>query len=325
MALAPAGFVYGAVAGRRMFARPKFRSRLPVICIGNFVVGGTGKTPFALRLAELLVGEGLRPGFLLRGYGGSEQGPICVDPDVHGADQAGDEALLLAALAPTVVSADRPAGARLAEELPIDVIVMDDGFQNPSLAKDLSIVLVDCKTGLGNGLCLPAGPLRAPANRQMGKADVLMLIGAGQAGNDAVKLAGRRAMPILHSKLVPIANPALSDVDCFAFAGIGRPQKFFDTLTGLGFNVVKTKGFADHHKYSEQDVKTLLSGAEAEHLQLVTTAKDMARLSTANSEIYRWLVAKTEVLDVEMAVEDEDRLMNIVKDRLRSRTFKTGG
>lgn len=177
--LSPAGWIYGLVSGRRMLKKPKAKSRLPVICVGNFVVGGTGKTPFAIELSYRLQEEGLRPGFLLRGYGGKAKGPLLVDASMHDADVVGDEALLLARYGPTVIAADRPSGARLAEQQPIDVLLMDDGFQNPALAKDLSLVLVDCSVGFGNGKCLPAGPLRAPAAKQIVKADCLVLVGEG--------------------------------------------------------------------------------------------------------------------------------------------------
>ncbi|MDN3718347.1 tetraacyldisaccharide 4'-kinase [Roseibium salinum] len=225
--LAPAAWIYGLVSGRRMLARPKAKCRLPVICIGNFVVGGTGKTPFAIELACRLQEEGYKPGFLLRGYGGRQKGPLLVDLAIHGAGDVGDEALLLARFGPTVVAANRPAGAALAETQPIDLLLMDDGFQNPSLAKDLSLALVDCTVGFGNGRCLPAGPLRAPPQKQILKADCLVLIGDGDAAEPAVHLAGRRALPILHAHLRPQPDEDLAGHRLYAFAGIGRPQKFF--------------------------------------------------------------------------------------------------
>ncbi|MHA7774251.1 tetraacyldisaccharide 4'-kinase [Roseibium sp. M-1] len=321
--LAPFGWLYGLVSGRRMLKRAKAKSRLPVVCVGNFVVGGTGKTPFAIELAYRLQEDGLRPGFLLRGYGGSAKGPLVVDAAAHDADEVGDEALLLARYGPTVVSSDRPMGARLLERQPVDVILMDDGFQNPALHKDLSLVLVDCTVGFGNGRCLPAGPLRAPAQMQIRKADCLVLVGDGDAAEEATHLAGRKGLPILHAHLHPQPNDELLGRKLFAFAGIGRPQKFFLTLKELGYEVKQTRAFPDHHAYSESDVKALLTEAEAAGLTLVTTSKDMARLETSNGELFHWISASTAVLEVRMDIDDEDRLSDLIKEKLRRLKFES--
>lgn len=292
-----------------------------MICVGNFVVGGTGKTPFAIELARVLRADGLTPGFLLRGYGGRTKGPLLVDPQTHDAEDVGDEALLLAAHAPTVISSDRPAGARLAEAQPIDILIMDDGFQNPSLAKDLNLVLVDSSTGFGNGLCLPAGPLRAPAHMQIVKADCLVLIGKGDAADEAVHLAGRKGLPILHAYVQPQPNEALAGRRLFAFAGIGRPQKLFGSLKEMGCTVQQTREFADHHRYTEADARALLTEAEEQGLQLVTTRKDAMRFVSQDTEMFRWLAAKTQVLDVAMKIDEPDRLIALVRERLRARSF----
>jgi tetraacyldisaccharide 4'-kinase len=321
MLLSPVARIYGRIAGRLMLKRPKYRSRLPVICIGNFVVGGTGKTPFAIELACRLQEDGHRPGFLLRGYGGTAKGPLLVDPDLHDADEVGDEALLLARQGPTVIAADRPSGARLAEQQPIDVLIMDDGFQNPALAKDLSLVLVDCNTGFGNGRCFPAGPLRAPADRQIVQADCLVLVGDGDAAEQAVHLAGRKGLPIVHAHLRPQFNDALAGSRLFAFAGIGRPQKFFASLKALGHEVRKTRAFPDHHAYSQADIKALLTEAEEAGLRLVTTSKDMVRLETSQGELFHWIASSAAVLDVRMDIDDEDRLAGLIKEMLRQHTF----
>jgi tetraacyldisaccharide 4'-kinase len=319
--LSPLGRLYGMFAGRRMLRRPKYKSRLPVICVGNFVVGGTGKTPFAIELAHRLREDGHRPGFLLRGYGGRVKGPLLVDAGAHDAGAVGDEALLLARYGPTVVAADRPSGARLAEEQPIDVLVMDDGFQNPALSRDLSLVLVDCATGFGNGLCLPAGPLRAPPAKQILKADCLILVGEGTAAEEAVHLAGRRGLPILHAHLKPQPDEDLRDRKLFAFAGIGRPKKFFASLKALGCDVRRTREFPDHHVYTEADVRTLLTEAEAEGLHLVTTSKDMVRLETAEGELFHWIASSTAVMEVRMEIDDEDRLAGLIEEKLRRRVL----
>ncbi|MBO6510694.1 MAG: tetraacyldisaccharide 4'-kinase [Roseibium sp.] len=319
--LAPLGWIYGRVSGQRMLSRPKATSNLPVVCIGNFVVGGTGKTPFSLELAECLSEEGYRPGFLLRGYGGRQKQPLLVDPDRHTAAAVGDEALLLAQEAPTIVSADRVAGARLAEQQDIDLLIMDDGFQNPALKKDLSLVLVDAATGFGNGFCLPAGPLRAPPAMQILKTDCLVIVGEGEAAEDAVHLAARKGLPILHAHLVPQVNEKLEGQELYAFAGIGRPQKFFSTLEAMGCELKKTRSFADHHQYSAAEVRSLLTEADELGLQLVTTAKDMARLKTSDGEIFHWIESRAEVLDVDMKIDDTERLMSLIREKLRNLAF----
>ncbi|MES0880171.1 tetraacyldisaccharide 4'-kinase [Roseibium sp. SCP14] len=317
MALSPAGWLYGQISGRRMLSAAKGSSKLPIICIGNFVVGGTGKTPFAIELAHRLREEGRKPGFLLRGYGGRSKGPLLVVSNMHTARQVGDEALLLARHGPTIVSADRPAGAKFAELHDIDVLLMDDGFQNPALEKDLSIVLVDCAVGFGNGMCFPAGPLRAPAKQQILKTDCLVLVGDGNEAEDAVHLAGRRGLPVLHAHLRPQPNEELEERKLYAFAGIGRPQKFFSSLKEFGYEIAKTREFADHHQYSEKDVQALLTEAENADLQLVTTSKDMARLSTSDGELFRWITSSTATLDVRMDIDDEDRLVALIREKIR--------
>ncbi|MEP4769050.1 MAG: tetraacyldisaccharide 4'-kinase [Roseibium sp.] len=319
--LSPISWLYGRISGHRMLEKPKAKCALPVICIGNFVVGGSGKTPFALRLVELLKDEGYQPGFLLRGYGGRERGPLLVDPANHTAEDVGDEALLLVSAGPTVISTDRPAGAKLLEQQPVDIVVMDDGFQNPALQKDLSLVLVDCAVGFGNGLCFPAGPLRAPPQKQVLKTDCLVLVGEGEAGEPAVHLAGRKGLPIIHARIVPEPNELLEGQRLFAFAGIGRPEKFFQSLKDQGLDVRKTRSFADHHAYTEADARALLSEAEAEGLQLATTAKDMTRLKSSDAELFRWLSSRAAVLDVHMEIDGEVRLLGLLKETLSRRGF----
>ena len=185
--LLPVSALYGAAVQKRFRDAKPYRGKLPVICVGNFTMGGAGKTPVALKLAALLRERGIRPGFLTRGYGGRERGPYLVNAASDGAARVGDEPLLLAEAAPTVVSRDRPAGARLLETLAVDAIVMDDGFQNPSLAKDFSLIVIDAAAGLGSGRVFPLGPLRAPLAFQAGMADAILLLGGGTGGGDIVE------------------------------------------------------------------------------------------------------------------------------------------
>ena len=185
--LLPVSALYGAAVQKRFRDAKPYRGKLPVICVGNFTMGGAGKTPVALKLAALLRERGIKPGFLTRGYGGRERGPYLVNAASDGAARVGDEPLLLAEAAPTVVSRDRPAGARLLEALAVDAIVMDDGFQNPSLAKDFSLIVIDAGAGLGSGRVFPLGPLRAPLAFQAGMADAILLLGGGAGGGDIVE------------------------------------------------------------------------------------------------------------------------------------------
>lgn len=297
--LAPAGALYGALTARRM-DRPGEPGPCPVLCIGNFTLGGAGKTPAALALARLLRDDlGRRPAFLSRGYGGRLAGPVAVDPASHGAAEVGDEPLLLARSAPTVVARDRPAGARLCAELGADAIVMDDGLQNPSLRKTLSLAAVDAGAGIGNGLPFPAGPLRAPLARQWRHVGGLVLIGEGASGDTLAREAGTRGLPVHRARLVPEAPALWRGASVVAFAGIGRPRKFFDTLAGLGARIVSAKAFPDHHPYRVGDLDGLRALAVREGARLVTTEKDAVRLPPGE---------RAEVLRVALAFDDPERL-----------------
>ena len=274
--LAPLGAAYGAVTGRRM-DRPGLPAGCPVLCLGNFSLGGAGKTPAALALAPLLRDLGKSPAFLSRGYGGRLHGPVRVDPATHRALDIGDEPLLLARLAPTIVSRDRVAGAALCRSLGADAIVMDDGLQNPSLAKDFSLVVVDAGAGIGNGRVFPAGPLRAPLARQWPHVAGLILIGDGAPGEAVARDAETRGLPVHRTRLVPEAAD-LSGRRCLAFAGIGRPQKFFATLAEVGAVVVARRPFPDHHPYRADGLRVLAAEAAQLGADLVTTEKDAVRL-----------------------------------------------
>ncbi len=300
---APGSWRNGAIARRRMRRGAPARSRLPVICIGNVVAGGAGKTPTVIALARLLWQEGHRPVILTRGYGGTESGPLLVDPDAHTAAEVGDEALLLAEAAPTIVSADRAAGAAFAAEQDADVILMDDGFQNPTLAKDLSIIVVDGATGIGNGMVIPSGPLRAPLNAQMSRADALLVIGEGKPGEAMVRRAARRAMPILRGDLTPRANPEIEGSRVLAFAGIGRPEKFFTTLREVGAEIVQTRSYPDHYPFTAEDAKDILTYAE-------------------KHELLRWLAGSARVLGVDMVPRDEQRLVGLAIQAIRTHAFR---
>jgi tetraacyldisaccharide 4'-kinase len=277
-ALAPLGRLYGSRAEARFARGVPYRSRLPVICIGNFTAGGGGKTPTAIAVAALLKELGQKPAFLTRGYGGTIEGPAFVEKG-QSAAEVGDEPLLLAEVAPTMVSADRAAGAKAIEAADASVIVMDDGFQNPSLAKDLSLVVVDSESGIGNGLVMPAGPLRAPLEAQIARADALIVVGDGSRAARLVEAFTAEGKPVLKARMQPRQDKRwLSVLPVIGFAGIARPEKFFATLRNNGARLIDARAYPDHYRYSERQARSLLKEAKDYNAMLVTTEKDYVRL-----------------------------------------------
>jgi len=291
--LSPLGWIYGRAAAWRM-DRPGQQAALPVVCIGNLTAGGAGKTPAALMLADALRARGERPFVVSRGYGGRLAGPVRVDPRTMVAADCGDEPLLLARHVPVIVSRDRAAGAALALAEGATVALLDDGLQNPRLAKDFAIAVIDAEVGFGNGFCLPAGPLRAPLEAQMRHVDVLLSIGATVAPDLA-----RWGKPVVAARIVPdpVAVAALVGRRLLAFAGIGRPEKFFATLARAGLDVAATRAFGDHHAFSVGEIAALRAEASAAGLTLVTTEKDAMRLPHHSEEIA--------VLPIALAMEDD--------------------
>lgn len=302
--LAPLSYAWEAAGlARHALARP-WRAPVPVVCIGNLVAGGAGKTPVALAVGEWLRGQGLEVHFLARGYGGREAGPLRVEPDRHGVREVGDEALLLAARAPTWIARDRPAGARAAAAAGAGVIVMDDGYQNPSLMKTLSLVVVDGTYGFGNGRLLPAGPLREPVARGLARAAAAVLVGDDEAG---VKAGLEAELPVLRARLVPGPEAAgLAGREVVAFAGIACPRKFFDTIDEIGCRVVARHSFADHHLYTPGELATLCEEASALGAVPATTAKDAVRLPPEAR-------AMVEVVTVSLLWQDPDALARVLR------------
>jgi tetraacyldisaccharide 4'-kinase len=274
--LAPLGTVTAALTARRV-ARPGCRAPVPVICVGNATVGGTGKTPIALDLAGRLRARGAAVHILTRGYGGTLPGPVRVDLARHTAAEVGDEALLLALVAPCWVGADRAAAGRAAVAQGAGVLLLDDGLQNPSLAKDINVLVIDGENGFGNGHLLPAGPLREPVQAAVSRCRLAVMMGADRTGAAAQLPAG---FAVAQARLVPGAGMhAMAGQAVFAFAGIGRPEKFFRTLVEAGLMLAGTRSFADHHRYAPGDLAALRRDAAACGGRLVTTEKDFARLA----------------------------------------------
>ena len=270
--LAPAGWLWalGAILRERK-GKNAYRAPIPVICIGNVVAGGQGKTPLALYLASHIAGAH----FLSSGYGGALPGPLLVDPERHSYAQVGDEPLLLAQKAPCWVSKNRTLGIKKAVEAGARCVIMDDGFQDPSIVKDVSLLVVDGIMGFGSGLCIPAGPLREPLSRALRRAAGVVLMGEDEWG--VAKEIGDK--PLFRAFIAPDVEPTLwAQKKLAAFAGIGRPQKFFQTLMNIGAELVKTHSFPDHHPYSEQEIEAMIKDAEKRDATLITTTKDYVRI-----------------------------------------------
>jgi tetraacyldisaccharide 4'-kinase len=291
-ALTPVGWAYGASVRWKAKNAKSYRANAKVVCVGNLTAGGSGKTPIAIAIARALIERRKRVFILTRGYGGRMHGPAVVDVAHDTFEETGDEALLLAAAAPVIVSRDRADGARLAEAERADVIVMDDGHQNFALTKDLSIVVVDAQTGFGNGRILPAGPLREAVQDGLARADAVVLVGDG-----APDLKGFSG-PVLRARLVPVDAPGVAGQRVLAFAGIGRPEKFFATLRSLGASIVEKRAYEDHHAYTAAEFARLRARAKTLNASLVTTEKDFVRLTASGREDVRFIPVRAAFDDI---------------------------
>jgi tetraacyldisaccharide 4'-kinase len=273
--LGPIGALYDTAGQLRSALTKAARLPRPVICTGNLTAGGAGKTPTAIAIARWFLARGKAPHFLTRGYRASAAGPLRVDPKRHGFREVGDEPLLLAAVAPTWIGGNRVASGLAACNADADLLVMDDGLQNPALTKDLSLVVVDGGYGVGNGRVFPAGPLRETVEHGLARADAAVMVG-GDATRLGPMLESR--LPVLGARLVPDpAAKALAGKRVLAFAGIGRPAKFFATLEALGATLVRRFAFGDHHAYHPDEIMRLVEEAHALKAQPVTTEKDLVR------------------------------------------------
>ena len=327
--LEPAGTLWGWLAQRRFARGSPYQATIPVICIGNFTAGGTGKTPLALEVAGLVQAMGLKVAFLSRGYGGSMRGPHWVDATRDRSGDVGDEPLLLAAAYPTLVARDRAAGARAIVEgpVPADVIIMDDGLQNPGVGKDLTVAVVDGARGIGNGRVIPAGPLRAPLAFQLALVDAVVVNQGStggvseSAGSDAPshdfadRLRHDFEGPVLDARITPSGTiDWLSDAPVVAFAGIGVPDRFFATLRLLGARVAEEIAFPDHHAFTPADADRLLNLARNHGATLVTTEKDRVRLAGLGGPLAE-LRDAARALPVRMKLEarDESRLVALIQ------------
>jgi tetraacyldisaccharide 4'-kinase len=323
-ALRPLGRLYGALAAAKAARVEPYRSRLPVVCIGNVTAGGGGKTPTAIAIAALLKSIGERPVFLTRGYGGKSKGPVLVGKG-QSAAEVGDEPLLLAAHAPTVVSADRAAGAKFIEGLnasvaDASVIVMDDGFQNPQLAKDFSLIVADSGLGIGNGFVMPAGPLRGPLTSQIPRADALLLIGDGDQAAPLVTAFEAHGKPVLKARLATRGDSRwLGVLPVIGFAGIANPKKFYSSLTSHGARLIDTMSFADHHRYTPRQAAFLMKWAREQSAMLVTTEKDWVRLPEEDGTALGELKHRSRPLLIAVELIDADKLKELLVAALKKR------
>ncbi|HEY2445974.1 MAG TPA: tetraacyldisaccharide 4'-kinase, partial [Rhizomicrobium sp.] len=276
-----------------------------IVCVGNLTVGGSGKTPIAMALAQLLQAKGVPVALLSRGYRGKFSGAVCVDPKLHDSHFVGDEALLLARVAPTIVASDREAGARFAENQGARIIVMDDGHQNFALAKDLSIVVVEGERAFGNGKILPAGPLREPVRQGLARADVVMLTGFGSPA-----LPGFTGV-VCRANLIP--DRRLDGTRVVAFTGIARPMKFFETLAGAGADVIERHDFGDHHAFTRNEIAMVKEAARRANATLITTDKDLVRLSDEDREGIDVLRVQAHLFDMPVIERLMDPLLRKVR------------
>jgi tetraacyldisaccharide 4'-kinase len=307
--LKPLAALYGAVAAKRL-RHKGLNAGIPVLCVGNYHVGGAGKTPTVLALAELLRELGETPVVLSRGYGGELRGPVRVDAARHAAADVGDEPLMLAGHLPVVVSRKRADGVPLARSRGATVILMDDGFQSPAIVKDASLIVIDSERGIGNGQVFPAGPLRAPLRPQLARTDALIVVGNGSAAGQVAAEIAAQGKPVLSAHLKPDEAQVaqLRGKRVLAFAGIGDPARFFNTLRASGIDVAGQRAFADHHPYSRAEIESLIAEAGRDGLTLVTTEKDFARLRDGSQQIVPFPVT--------LEFDEPTLLRKFVADRL---------
>ncbi len=323
--LHPVSALYSMGAKWDYKRRDSYVSKLPVLCIGNFTAGGAGKTPLAVTIIHMLQEMGEKPVILTRGYGGKVSGPYQVDLENDDAGKVGDEPLMLAFHTAVVISANRAVGAQAIEQGEGTVILMDDGFQNNSLTKDLSLVVVDGKTGIGNGQVMPSGPLRGAMDFQLPLADALIINGAGVGGKTVTETAQKRDIAVFQASLKMAEEKAawLKGKKVIAFTGIGRPSKFYETLKANGADILDTVDFPDHHQFTHNEAAHLLEKAsQTEETYLVTTQKDAMRLKGGKGAL-QWLGYEVEVIPVNLLVEQADDLRQLIGQTLKTKRATT--
>lgn len=302
--LVPFGLLYGFLTQLRLKIKKPKKVEIPVICIGNITAGGTGKTPVSISIAKMLGTEMYHPFFVSRGYGGKLKN-ILVNNKKHSANEVGDEPLLLSSQAPVVVNSNRYEGAKLAIKEGADVIIMDDGFQNPSMYKNLSFLVFDGTYGIGNGRLIPAGPLRETFDDGIKRADALVIM-----GKDKHDLAKRCNLPVFYAHTEAVQTH-INNPNVVAFAGIGHPQKFYHTLSFQGFNVVETIDFPDHHFYKKSELETILKKAKELDAEVYTTSKDFVKIPTYMQDEFK-------VLEIAVVWDEPEKLVSFIKEKINN-------
>lgn len=325
--LSPISWAYGRIAGWRLRRAKRSSVPAPVICVGNFTAGGAGKTPATIALARAAKAKGLTPGILSRGYGGTLDVTTVVDPSHHRARDVGDEPLLLAREALTVVCRRRVAGALKLIEEGADIIIMDDGFQSARLAFDFSLLVVDSRRGIGNGHLIPGGPVRAPLKDQLVQATALLKVGDGTAADAIVRRAARAGKQIITAAVERLETDGLTGQPVLAWAGIADPEKFYRTLRETGAEIAVTRAFPDHHHLSDDEIADLLDQASANGYQLATTAKDRVRLEEGHGRAGE-LASASLVIEIEMRFDDPaapGRIIDTAIENARRRMLAEAG
>ena len=306
--LTPLGFLYGFATQLRLRLKKSQKAGIPVICIGNITAGGTGKTPVSISIAKILATEMFHPFFVTRGYGGKLQN-VMVNNKKHSALDVGDEPLLLSKQAPVIVNADRYEAAKMAEKQGADMIIMDDGFQNPSLYKDISFLVFDGQYGIGNDKIIPAGPLRETLENGIKRADAIIIL-----GKDKHNLAERSALPVFYAHTEAVQT-SVSNKNIIAFAGIGHPQKFYHTLAQQGFNIVKTFDFPDHHFYNSSELENILHQAREANADVYTTGKDFVKIPPLfHNDI--------NVLEIAVVWDKPEELLEFIEEKLSLQKYE---
>ena len=313
-ALYPVSRIYGAAARHRLETAQRHPVAAPVLCVGNFTVGGAGKTPVAIALARQAQKMNRKPGFLSRGFGGAVYAPHLVDAETDTVRHVGDEPLVLARTAPTVVTPNRVEGAELLITHGCDFIIMDDGFQSARVYIDYALIVVDTLRGIGNGHTMPGGPMRARLVDQMRHVDAILKIGDGDAADEVVRQAARAGRRIYQARTTPSTSP-FGEEPLLAFAGIGHPEKFYRTVEELGGHIAMKRGFSDHHLYTDEDARDLLHAAERQGARLVTTAKDAVRLQHGSKALEE-LAAAVTVVEIDTVFEHPDTPGTIIRETL---------
>lgn len=299
--LLPLGWGYSAATALRMKLHPAQRVKIPVICIGNITAGGTGKTPTAVTIAKLLQKHGKKPFFVSRGYGGTLQGVLLRKDGPFVAKEVGDEPLILAQTAPVAIHPNRFNAALIAMHHGADCIIMDDGFQNPTLYKDISLLVIDGGFGLGNMRPVPSGPLREDLTAGLSRASAVLII-----GEDKTDIESKiKSLPIIKAQIQPIM-PHIGNKNIIAFAGIGRPEKFYTSLRDCGFKLINAHDFPDHHFYSQNELEKIIKEAKEKGAEIYTTSKDMVKIPPELKHYFK-------VLEIEIKFAD-NKIIEILKN-----------